>query len=616
MANTLADYLISIGFDVKSSEQQKLKEAIREGAFQANVLFESIKGAVLSFNNMMVQFADGLDQMYYASIRTQSTVQNIQALEAAAAKTGSSAEQANSALEGFAKWLRTTPGGDRLAKSWSGVNDQMWRAMDTSQKLQATITGISEHNSYPVQSVYMQMLGIPEQFWQAANRPEFRQDQERLRQIQHDIGVDSKAAAENAKNLNNSLRDLGNTIDAIGQRATQDLFAKYGDDIRSLQAFLQQHGKEIGDSVAAITKGFLDLVNVLTRASQASSELHAIVTVVNLMGQAFQFVADQLDRISHNTAAKAFGFVGGGFNGPLGIFGGINDLGADFNKDGSFGSEPTSPADTRNWWQRNAPGWLGGKAAPNAQGAIPGGASYVPRASSGQRAMAVMNRLVQEHRWTPQAASIAAANADSESNFNPNAAGDGGISHGLWQWNHNRFAALQNFAAKNGTDWRDFNTQVDFFAQEANRQVPGFSGVNNLNNAGQISWDYERYADRSEDSARAAKAYAYFRRYNAASAVNKAVAAAPSPIPGSLGQYTGGGPGNFVDPSLMFSTIPNGLGGGTTNNTTHAPTLNSHAEINIYGVDGGHAELGNKVASRQASLNADLIRNMQNSSVS
>ncbi len=90
------------------------------------------------------------------------------------------------------------------------------------------------------------------------------------------------------------------------------------------------------------------------------------------------------------------------------------------------------------------------------------------RVKGGAAAHALMDRLVNVHGWTPEGAAIAAANVDSESSFNPNAynPNDPGGSHGLGQWNRERFSALQEYASAQGKDWHDFNTQVDFYAQE------------------------------------------------------------------------------------------------------------------------------------------------------
>ncbi|WP_153005274.1 phage tail tip lysozyme [Aureimonas ureilytica] len=44
--------------------------------------------------------------------------------------------------------------------------------------------------------------------------------------------------------------------------------------------------------------------------------------------------------------------------------------------------------------------------------------------------------------------------------------GDSGTSSGVWQWRNERRAALQSFAQSRGANWRDVDTQMDFFVHE------------------------------------------------------------------------------------------------------------------------------------------------------
>src|SRR3954451_10104669 len=53
-------------------------------------------------------------------------------------------------------------------------------------------------------------------------------------------------------------------------------------------------------------------------------------------------------------------------------------------------------------------------------------------------------------------------NLQHESSLDPNAVGDNGTSFGLAQWHADRWDALKNFAAKNGSDPSDVSTQVNF----------------------------------------------------------------------------------------------------------------------------------------------------------
>lgn len=81
--------------------------------------------------------------------------------------------------------------------------------------------------------------------------------------------------------------------------------------------------------------------------------------------------------------------------------------------------------------------------------------------------------------WSPNAAAGLAANAAHESGganasgiLNFGAVGDGGNSHGVFQWNGPRKEALMTFASERGQNWHDPETQLSFFNAEL-AQFPG-----------------------------------------------------------------------------------------------------------------------------------------------
>jgi hypothetical protein len=114
------------------------------------------------------------------------------------------------------------------------------------------------------------------------------------------------------------------------------------------------------------------------------------------------------------------------------------------------------------------------------------------------RAYDLIDWLVKSRGWTPEGASIAAGNAEQESGiYWAGPAGDGGISHGIFQWNRGRFVALQAFAASKGKSWDDKMVQYEFFADEAERALPNWKTQTSLDNAGTISHAYEGYGDDS-----------------------------------------------------------------------------------------------------------------------
>ena len=96
------------------------------------------------------------------------------------------------------------------------------------------------------------------------------------------------------------------------------------------------------------------------------------------------------------------------------------------------------------------------------------------------RAGSAMARLMSKG-WSREAAAAAIGNAQQESGVRSDGPlgdtkrfgfGDD-AAHGMFQWRGSRFRALKAFAGQRGTNWQDFNTQVDFFDQESRKYGSG-----------------------------------------------------------------------------------------------------------------------------------------------
>lgn len=82
------------------------------------------------------------------------------------------------------------------------------------------------------------------------------------------------------------------------------------------------------------------------------------------------------------------------------------------------------------------------------------------------RATATVNKFVAAGFTREQAAGIV-GNLIAESNLDSNnTTGDGGVSHGIAQWNGDRLKALKAFASSKGKPWNDYDTQLDFIIYE------------------------------------------------------------------------------------------------------------------------------------------------------
>lgn len=74
---------------------------------------------------------------------------------------------------------------------------------------------------------------------------------------------------------------------------------------------------------------------------------------------------------------------------------------------------------------------------------------------------------------SPHAAAGIIGNLIGESSLNTGAIGDNNTSIGIAQWHNERGNNLKNFAKQRGTDWKDYDTQLEFLWHELNTDYKG-----------------------------------------------------------------------------------------------------------------------------------------------
>jgi hypothetical protein len=115
--NVLREFLVSLGFQVDEASMKKFTTSV-EGVTKSVMkvgaeVAASAAGVVAGVKIISSQ----MENLYYASQRTGATVGNIMALRYAAGQIGLTADQAQGALENFARTLRLNPGSNSLLDS-------------------------------------------------------------------------------------------------------------------------------------------------------------------------------------------------------------------------------------------------------------------------------------------------------------------------------------------------------------------------------------------------------------------------------------------------------------------------------------------------------------------
>ena len=219
MADTIRDYLVSLGFDIDGAGQAKFEATLKGVAANVVKLGAAVESTALAIVGFTTSIANGLDKLYWASQRTGASVNGIKALGYAASQTGSSAEAAQNSLESLARFMRSNPGAEgflnRLGVQTRDASGQM-------RDMSSIFTGVGQRLSnmpYYRANQYAQMLGIDENTLMSMRRGMSGFTAEYQSMMQK-TGFDADKAAQQSNKFMTSMRQfvslLGILRDKVG----------------------------------------------------------------------------------------------------------------------------------------------------------------------------------------------------------------------------------------------------------------------------------------------------------------------------------------------------------------------------------------------------------------
>ena len=111
-AETLKDFLISLGFKVDEAGARKFDAVVAGTTLKAIELGAKVELAAASVVAFTAKVASGLDNLYWASQRTGATVQGIKQIGFAVSQMGGSVDAARGSLENLSRFVRNNPGAE------------------------------------------------------------------------------------------------------------------------------------------------------------------------------------------------------------------------------------------------------------------------------------------------------------------------------------------------------------------------------------------------------------------------------------------------------------------------------------------------------------------------
>ncbi|ENT2973048.1 lytic transglycosylase domain-containing protein [Klebsiella pneumoniae] len=207
-AETLKDFLISLGFKVDEAGARKFDAVVAGTTLKAIELGAKVELAAASVVAFTAKIASSLDNLYWASQRTGATVEGIKQIGYAVSQVGGSADSARGSLENLARFIRNNPGAEGFLNR---LGVQTRDASGNMRDMATIFTGVGQRLSnmpYYRANQYAQMLGIDENTLMAMRRG-IGQFSAEYTAMAKAIGYNADVAAVSSNKFMTSLRSFG-----------------------------------------------------------------------------------------------------------------------------------------------------------------------------------------------------------------------------------------------------------------------------------------------------------------------------------------------------------------------------------------------------------------------
>ncbi|MEG8849101.1 hypothetical protein U4T44_14970 [Klebsiella pneumoniae] len=255
-AETLKDFLISLGFKVDEAGSRKFDAVVAGTTLKAIELGVKVEAAALSVVAFTAKIASGLDDLYWASQRTGATVEGIKQIGYAVSQVGGSVDGARGSLENLARFMRNNPGAEGFLNR---LGVQTRDASGNMRDMATIFTGVGQRLSsmpYYRANQYAQMLGLDENTLMAMRRG-IGQFSGEYTAMAKAIGYNADVAAVSSNKFMTSLRSFGLMAGMARDKIGSNLANGLAGSIDTLRRHILDNFPKIEGAITATVKGIL-----------------------------------------------------------------------------------------------------------------------------------------------------------------------------------------------------------------------------------------------------------------------------------------------------------------------------------------------------------------------
>ncbi|MBL7280179.1 lytic transglycosylase catalytic [Escherichia coli] len=265
-AETIKDFLVSLGFSVDDAGAKKFGSVLAGTTANVIKMGMAVEGAALSVVAFTAKIASGLDNLYWASQRTGATVQGIQSIGYAVSQVGGSVDAARTSLESLSRFVRNNPGAEGFLNR---LGVQTRDASGNMRDMAAIFTGVGQKLSsmpYYRANQYAQMLGIDENTLMAMRRGvgDFSGQYSAMAKA---IGFNADQAALSSNRFMTSLKSLGEMAGMARDKIGSNLADGLAGQIDNLRKKIIENFPKIEVTITKVIKGILWLGEIVGRVA-------------------------------------------------------------------------------------------------------------------------------------------------------------------------------------------------------------------------------------------------------------------------------------------------------------------------------------------------------------
>ncbi|CDL85415.1 hypothetical protein [Xenorhabdus szentirmaii] len=261
-AETIRDFLISLGFDIDNASEQKFNSMVAGVTANVLKLGAAVEGAALAVVGFTAQVANGLDKLYWQAQRTGGAVEQIKSLGYAVSQAGGTVEGLNSSLEGVAKFLRNNPGGEGFLRNMGiQTRDANGKLRDTASLVALVGERLSALPMYRANQ-YASILGIDENTLMAMRRGigGYASDYHRIIKT---LGYNPEVASQHANAFMTQMYQLKLVMGSAKEKVGGELARVLTPSVEKFTKYILANWPAIEKIIMSVVKAILTMSEIL-----------------------------------------------------------------------------------------------------------------------------------------------------------------------------------------------------------------------------------------------------------------------------------------------------------------------------------------------------------------